>query len=206
MQARCGGLRLYLPAEVTILPPCGRGHPLEGLWGLLAPSDHVTGFCRAHENGLEIVNYLDSIRKKLLQMTMSTELENTLQARNIQPTAMRLLVLSELVNRKKAISLNELELALERSDRVTLYRTLKTFQKNKLVHSIEDGTGSVKYALCAEDCECVPADLHAHFHCNHCNATFCLNEYHLPSISLPRKFVMQEMSMVIKGLCESCSV
>ncbi len=137
---------------------------------------------------------------------MRNELENTLQARKIQPTAMRLLVLEELVSRKMAVSLGDLEAALEKSDRVTLYRTLKTFQKHKLVHSIEDGTGSVKYALCAEDCECVPADLHAHFHCNKCNATFCLNDYHLPAISLPRKFVLQEMSMVIKGLCEQCSV
>lgn len=136
---------------------------------------------------------------------MKPELEKKLKSREIHPTAMRILVLDELEKSDSALSLNELETHFEQADKTTIYRTLKTFQKHKLVHSIEDGTGSVKYALCDEDCECMPEQSHAHFHCNKCEATFCMKEFHLPKISLPKNFKAQETSLVIKGLCEKCS-
>jgi Fur family ferric uptake transcriptional regulator len=140
-----------------------------------------------------------------MNIPMKPGLEQILLSRKIQPTAMRLLVLEELSRMNMAVSLNELEASFGKADRVTLYRTLKTFRKHKLVHSIEDGSGSLKYALCAEDCECKPEELHAHFHCKKCNATFCLKDYHLPVSGLPRRFVLEEMNLVLKGLCDVCS-
>ena len=83
---------------------------------------------------------------------MGKDIDNKLNAKNIKPTAMRQLVLQILTEQKTAISLPELENKFERADKATLYRTLKTFEKNKLIHSIDDGTGSVKYALCQEFC------------------------------------------------------
>lgn len=136
---------------------------------------------------------------------MKNSLEKILASREIHPTAMRLLVLKELQNSDAAMSLGELESNFEQADKTTIYRTLKTFQKHKLVHSIEDGTGSMKYALCDQDCECMPEQSHAHFHCNKCDATFCLKDYHLPKISLPKKFKPTEASLIVKGFCEKCS-
>lgn len=118
---------------------------------------------------------------------------------------MRLLVLKELQNSEHAVSLNELEILFDQADKTTLYRTLKTFEKNKLVHSIEDGTGAMKYALCDETCECLPEQAHIHFHCTKCGLTFCMKEVGLPKISLPKNFKAKETSLVVKGLCESCS-
>jgi len=132
-------------------------------------------------------------------------LEKILEARKIHPTAMRLLVLKELINSEHAVSLSELESFFEQADKTTLYRTLKTFEKNKLVHSIEDGTGSVKYALCDEDCECLPEESHLHFHCNKCGATFCMKEFNLPAIKLPADFKPEEVNFIVKGLCDKCS-
>ncbi|MBA5628799.1 Fur family transcriptional regulator [Moheibacter lacus] len=133
------------------------------------------------------------------------DLEKKLKARKIHPTAMRLLVLKELQNSEHAVSLNELENLFEQADKTTLYRTLKTFEKNKLVHSIEDGTGSVKYALCDETCECLPEETHIHFHCTNCGHTFCMKEVSLPKIQLPKKFKAEESSLVVKGLCDKCN-
>ena len=65
----------------------------------------------------------------------------------------------------KAISLQTIESAFDIADKSTLYRTLKTFEKNKLVHTIDDGTKQLKYALCLESCECETIDQHYHFHC-----------------------------------------
>ena len=89
--------------------------------------------------------------------------EELLHSRDIKPTAMRELVLDVLSRQKAAIGLPELEAHFEKADRTTLYRTLKTFEEKKLIHKIDDGTGTVKYALCSETCECEPDDLHVHF-------------------------------------------
>lgn len=128
-----------------------------------------------------------------------------LNARDIRPTAMRLLVLQQLARQPFAVSLVELEQLLDTADRVTIYRTLKTFLDHKLVHSIDDGTGAVKYALCADTCDCQPSQLHAHFHCTSCQKTYCLTESTIPAIHLPQKFVLHEAELVVKGLCERCS-
>lgn len=135
----------------------------------------------------------------------AANLEKILVSRDIHPTAMRLLVLQEMSGSETAMSLNELEVRLNRADRVTLYRTLKTFQQHKLVHAVDDGTGSLKYALCSDDCDCAPDDMHAHFHCNRCEVTFCLKDYHLNTLSVPRKFKVEDINLVIKGLCDRCS-
>ena len=134
------------------------------------------------------------------------ELENKLKEKDIRPTAMRLLVLEALSGQEAAISLSDLEKAFEKSDRVTLFRTLKTFQENGLVHSIDDGTGAPKYALCEEGCECnIERDLHVHFHCRVCSETFCLPKCKIPEINLPTNFKSEEANLVVKGVCGKCT-
>ena len=127
-----------------------------------------------------------------------------LKIRNIKPTAMRELVLKVLTEQDRAISLPELEQKFEKAERTTLYRTLKTFEENKLIHSIDDGTGSVKYALCNETCQCHPEDLHVHFLCTKCQQTYCLNDISIPSIDLPTNFKLETINMVVKGICSNC--
>lgn len=133
-------------------------------------------------------------------------LETKLERKGIRPTAMRLLVLEALSSQESATSLSDLEKSFEKSDRVTLYRTLKTFHESKLIHSIDDGTGAPKYALCEEGCECaVERDLHVHFHCRVCNETFCLTKYKIPEIELPGNFTPEEANLVVKGVCAKCA-
>ncbi|MDD3323474.1 MAG: transcriptional regulator, partial [Paludibacter sp.] len=57
--------------------------------------------------------------------------DDKLTSRNIKPTAMRELVLDILTEQKMAISLSDLEQKFHKSDKVTLYRTLKTFEEKK---------------------------------------------------------------------------
>src|SRR4051812_31254465 len=54
------------------------------------------------------------------------ELENRLLQKQINPTAMRLLVLDFLEKQSTAVSLTDMELAMDPLDRVTLFRTVKT--------------------------------------------------------------------------------
>ena len=131
-------------------------------------------------------------------------LENRLERQGIKPTAMRLLVLEYLLQQKAAVSLKEVEDAFEKADRITLYRTLKTFEEKGLVHHVEDGSGATKYALCEEGCQCAPEDLHVHFHCNSCQKTFCLPKVGIPSLQLPALFNLQEINLTAKGVCADC--
>ena len=134
-----------------------------------------------------------------------THLENTLTTKKIKPTSMRLLVLKQLVESKSAVSLSELENNFDKVDKVTLYRTLKTFENNKLIHSIDDGSRAVKYALCEENCECEPQDQHVHFHCENCGETFCLTNTRIPSLNIPTSFQAKSVNMVYKGICVNCT-
>ena len=137
---------------------------------------------------------------------MSSDLEILLEAKNINPTAVRLLVLDFLLQQPAAVSLNDLEKGMQPADRITLYRTLKTFQEKGLVHSIDDGSGSTKYALCSSRCDDINHhDLHVHFYCNSCKETFCLEKSVIPQVNLPVHFRAEEMSLLVKGICNICS-
>lgn len=119
---------------------------------------------------------------------------------------MRLLVLQVLQQQNEVISLSDLEETLSRSDRTTLYRTLKTFQEHGLVHQIHDDSGNARYALCSEDCSCsYPDDIHVHFFCTECDRTYCMQDLTIPDMPLPDKFTPQSANFVISGACASCS-
>ena len=137
---------------------------------------------------------------------MKIELEQRLTGKNINPTAMRILVLDMLLKQRSAVSLSDIEKNLGSADRTTIYRTLKTFEHYGLIHMIDDGTGSPKYALCADECSTdVHHDLHVHFYCNSCKETFCLPNHKIPEISLPADFTFTEMNLIVKGICSKCT-
>jgi len=134
------------------------------------------------------------------------EIEKQLNKFGVRPTAMRLLVHKFMASQKSAVSLTAVEENFEKSDRTTLYRTLKTFEEKCIVHQIDDGTGVPKYALCNHDESMARhSDLHLHFHCTQCNKTTCLTEHRIPQINLPEKFVPEDINMLIKGICDNCS-
>lgn len=137
-------------------------------------------------------------------MEMDEIVEDKLKQRDIKPTAMRILVLQYLMELDKAVSLQTIESVFDIADKSTLYRTLKTFEKNKLVHTIDDGTKQLKYALCLENCECEVKDQHYHFHCLNCENTYCLTSLNIPSIELPQNFTIKQANLVIKGTCANC--
>lgn len=128
-----------------------------------------------------------------------------LENRGIKPTAVRLLVLKEMLSQRQAFSLGSLEEALGSVDKSTLSRTLSLFHKNLLIHSIDDGSGTMKYSVCSPDCSCSLNDLHVHFTCRDCKKTFCLESISIPPVKLPEGFLLENVNFVLKGLCVSCS-
>ena len=135
------------------------------------------------------------------------KIEDFLIQKQVKPTAMRLLVYKFLEKQLVATSLTDIELAFDKVERTTLYRTLKTFENNGLVHKIDDGSGIAKFALCEDQCNCdVETDLHLHFHCTNCNETICLTEQKIPHINLPPGFKAIDANLVVKGICNKCNL
>jgi len=135
------------------------------------------------------------------------KIEYFLIQKQVKPTAMRLLVYKFLEKQFVATSLTDIELAFDKAERTTIYRTLKTFEKNGLVHKIDDGSGIAKFALCEEQCNCeLETDLHLHFHCTNCNETQCLTEQKIPHINLPPGFKAIDANLVVKGICNKCKL
>ena len=123
----------------------------------------------------------------------------------VRITPMRQLLLAHFIQENAILGLSELELAFPKSDRTTIYRTLKTFAESGIIHSIENGTNEVKYGLCHE--HCTPAhhlDQHPHFHCSKCNQIICLENTFIPAMELPDRFTANEINMTIKGICPNC--
>ena len=132
--------------------------------------------------------------------------EQILENNYVKPTAMRLLVLEFMLNKKLALSLSQIENYFDKAERTTLYRTIKTFKENGIVHQIDDGSGITKYAVCEENCKCeIETDLHLHFHCTQCEETNCLTEHKIPQINLPEGFTAENVNMVVKGICDKCN-
>lgn len=132
--------------------------------------------------------------------------EQRLLQRHIKPTAIRVLVLRELMHEEDmAVSMSELEDALGTVDKSTVFRTITLFLAHHLIHCVDDGTGALKYAVCDTDCNCEMDDLHSHFYCEGCHMTFCLKHTHVPIVKLPDGFEIHTVNYVLKGLCPACA-
>lgn len=134
---------------------------------------------------------------------MNSETENILVSKNTKPTSMRILVYDFLASQQAALSLSEIEAHFEYADRVTIYRTLKTFEEKGIVHSIQENV-TTRYKLCHDDCnEETHKDWHLHFYCKICKQTTCREDYIFPE-HLKGNLRIDEIRFFAKGICENC--
>ena len=128
-----------------------------------------------------------------------------LEKKGVRVTSIRILVFSALMDAQRTMSLSDLETALETVDKSSIFRTLEIFEKHHIVHSIDDGTGSIKYEVCEGQDRCTVEDMHTHFYCERCHSTFCLKEITAPLVDLPEGFQVHSINYIIKGICPECS-
>ncbi len=135
---------------------------------------------------------------------MNDSIVKILEERGIKPTATRMLILDEMLKFDRAFSLGDLENKLLSIDKSTISRTIHLFNDNLLIHKFDDGSGSVKYSVCQENCDCNADDSHVHFYCNYCKKAFCLENVLVPKIELPDNMEIEGVNFVIKGYCGKC--
>lgn len=127
-----------------------------------------------------------------------------LSLRGVKPTALRLLILRTMMEVKRAVSVMDLEEKLDTVDKSTIFRTLTLFLAHHLIHGVDDGSGSLKYAVCEDRCMCTVEDQHMHFYCERCHKTYCIRSMRVPLVTLPEGFVQTGINYVIKGICADC--
>lgn len=131
--------------------------------------------------------------------------EEKLLSHQVRPTANRELVLRLIAESDRAVSLSDIETALETVDKSTISRILNLFLEHHLLHAIEDGSGSVKYELCGGKYEHSVQDMHPHFYCERCHRTFCMQSVTIPPVEVPRGYVVNSVNYVLKGVCSDCA-
>lgn len=136
---------------------------------------------------------------------MNVKLNAILARKKVKVTAVRELVLNVFLQKNYALTLADIETDLPWSDKVTLFRTLKTFEKKGVIHQVNDGSTAIKYALCLDECEdAMHFDVHPHFHCTKCGKTICLEKQEINIDNIPNDIIVNNYSLILNGLCSDC--
>lgn len=132
--------------------------------------------------------------------------EQILKDFRLRNTSSRSDILRLFLNHPYALSYSTIEKEVaEVYDRVTVYRTLKTFLDKGVVHKVLDDEGSLKYALCKDHCTTQEHHHeHVHFKCTRCGQTNCLEDVEIPVLRLPKGYKAQELNLLIQGTCSKC--
>jgi len=130
----------------------------------------------------------------------------TLTRHALRQTPMRRAVLKAMAESPFALSGHEIEEQIGADvDRITLYRTLRTFEEKGLIHRVIDKSDIVRYAACSIECsEHEHFDNHVHFKCTSCQHIYCLNQVAIPVVTLPAHFQAISRDYLLAGVCREC--
>ncbi|MBF0313948.1 MAG: transcriptional repressor [Oligoflexia bacterium] len=133
--------------------------------------------------------------------------EKILSDADVKITAIRILILELLLEAKKPLSQAELSSHKKISsfDKVTVYRTLETLKKSKLIHRTLSTDGIWRFCSIhtnADSHKC--CGNHIHFFCIKCKKTSCMPEVKLPWIEAPEGACIHSKQLLVHGLCKTC--
>lgn len=89
-------------------------------------------------------------------------------------------------------------------DRATLFRTLRTFVENNLIHEVIVNKNEIKYALTRSEVLAEDQPGHAHFHCDVCGRVFCLGAISRTLLNIPDGFEISGFEVLFNGKCIQC--
>ncbi|RFC55620.1 Fur family transcriptional regulator [Brumimicrobium aurantiacum] len=133
--------------------------------------------------------------------------DTILRKKKLRVTPFRKEVLKVFLKNDHAISMQDIENELGDFDRITLYRTIKSFINKGVIHEIVMPGDIRKMALCDQVCDHdsgLHDHNHIHFQCKKCEEVFCVEIDKIPEIKIPG-FQIEEQEIQAKGICEKCS-
>lgn len=127
-----------------------------------------------------------------------------LKGHGLRNTQTRVAILDVFLAKDLALAQADVEEAMGDHDRVTVYRTIKTFVDKGILHRVMDDEAVPKFALCHDCTEGEHRHEHVHFKCEKCGNTVCLEELTVPKVKLPEGYKYQEANLLVQGICKDC--
>jgi Fur family ferric uptake transcriptional regulator len=141
-------------------------------------------------------------------LNIRSKMTQELKDFNIRPTKIRTEIYTVFNQFKHALSHSDIEEKISKNyDRVTIYRTLNTFEEQGVIHKVLDDLGTFRFALCrTEACSehHQHQDQHIHFTCTFCKHLFCLENIELPPFKIPLGYKIQNLQLKADGICPDC--
>ncbi|MBD0402452.1 Fur family transcriptional regulator [Flammeovirga sp. EKP202] len=123
----------------------------------------------------------------------------------IRKTNFRIELLELFYKNKHGLSHRDIKEAIEcMPDKVTIYRALDTFMEKGIIHKVPDINNVSRYALTKHECAETHHN-HAHFICNSCHKTFCMDDIQIPEIQNAHGFKINSIKLILEGKCSDCS-
>ena len=140
------------------------------------------------------------------KMENKSIIADLLHSHGLKRTPIRTEMLDLFMNHDFALSASDLVSRMKvENDRATVYRALASFEEHGILHKAsEDGHG-IKYALCTDNCsDEAHQDHHAHFICDVCSHTYCLEEITVPDVEISKEFLVVRTDYTFRGICKEC--
>lgn len=126
---------------------------------------------------------------------------------NLNKTVVRISILEEFLKSSAALSEVELRKRVNPSfNRTSIYRSIRLFLENDIIHKITDDNGIFTYVLnrrlfSDEEIE----HEHLHFQCRICNRVICMRELPIKRVKLPDGFIKEQSNFLVVGICKECN-
>lgn len=129
-----------------------------------------------------------------------------LHAHGLRKTQIRVEIIQQFMASDFGLRASEIINSLKANhDRVTVYRALNSFEENGIIHKASEDANGVKYALCGNECSSDHhEDTHAHFVCDECQNTFCLDDVKIPQPKVSDELTVNQVTFTINGICKEC--
>ncbi|MFW5777722.1 MAG: Fur family transcriptional regulator [Bacteroidota bacterium] len=129
-----------------------------------------------------------------------------LENNKLSRTPCRIDILKTLFDAGSALSEAEIRERIDPGfDRTTVYRTLRNFLNQDVIHSIALDNGEVRYALTHSRNKNSKNKNHVHFYCTQCSNVYCLSHQNINLPDLPEGFQSINYDLLIHGKCKHCN-
>lgn len=138
------------------------------------------------------------------------DVADLLRRASLRRTPVRVGVIELLAKSTEPMGVPEMLEHLPRdTDAVTVYRTLNTFTRKRLVHRVRGEDQTWRYALSTGADERASQHQHPHFVCEGCGAVQCLEEAKVPAkllatMRIAHGYDVTYAEVVLHGTCPRC--
>lgn len=134
-------------------------------------------------------------------------LGDLLRAHGLKKTPIRMEILGFFLDNDFALSASDILAKMTTEhDRVTVYRALNSFEEHGILHRASEDAQGTKYALCGKHCpDEQHTEKHAHFICEECQQTYCLEDVKVPKVKVSDNFSVHKVNYTLSGICKTCN-